>query len=308
MSIPMTVTSYSWAVCQILTITTLIQRFLFSSFPKHVRTISLSFGFRYVSSDTHQTGLSGTVELPLDTPPFLFCSITVSTFFFDRSKPQFSVLFSVSDSSGCCRIRQWIWTECCQSRAMCRTRDRWLCKIYVSFSRGLKWHRAFAQVWALSVKDRPSGYYIGFVICGGVCALSLLQSLLIRWASHCGTIDFWRKDIAGGSHQVFPCNKFCALSLYYRSSCCYTLSHKPCMLPLIFWQCVLHPMSCLPRKPPGIERSNVTIRSWKSRAVTHPTIHTVRTSTCTTQQLTEYPVLLMNCDEVFSRWRRLGVT
>jgi len=35
-------------------------------------------------------------------------------------------------------------------------------------------------VWALSVKDRPTGYYLGFVLCAGVCALSVVQSLLIR--------------------------------------------------------------------------------------------------------------------------------
>lgn len=36
------------------------------------------------------------------------------------------------------------------------------------------------QLWAISIQDGPSGYYLGFVVCAGVCALSVLQSLLIR--------------------------------------------------------------------------------------------------------------------------------
>lgn len=36
------------------------------------------------------------------------------------------------------------------------------------------------QLWAVSVKDGPSGYYFGFVVCAGVCALTVLQSFLIR--------------------------------------------------------------------------------------------------------------------------------
>lgn len=36
------------------------------------------------------------------------------------------------------------------------------------------------QVWSVSVTDSPSGYYLGFVACAGVCALSVLQSILIR--------------------------------------------------------------------------------------------------------------------------------
>jgi len=35
-------------------------------------------------------------------------------------------------------------------------------------------------VWALSVKDSPSGYYLGFIACAIVCALSALQTVLIR--------------------------------------------------------------------------------------------------------------------------------
>ncbi|KAF8800610.1 major facilitator superfamily MFS-1 [Phlegmacium glaucopus] len=35
-------------------------------------------------------------------------------------------------------------------------------------------------LWAISVEDHPSGYYLGFVVCAGVCALSVLQSFLIR--------------------------------------------------------------------------------------------------------------------------------
>jgi len=35
-------------------------------------------------------------------------------------------------------------------------------------------------LWAISVRDNPSGYYLGFVVCAGVCALSVLQSFLIR--------------------------------------------------------------------------------------------------------------------------------
>jgi MFS family permease len=35
-------------------------------------------------------------------------------------------------------------------------------------------------LWAISIRDNPSGYYFGFVVCAGVCALSLFQSFLIR--------------------------------------------------------------------------------------------------------------------------------
>ncbi|KAF9475124.1 major facilitator superfamily MFS-1 [Pholiota conissans] len=35
-------------------------------------------------------------------------------------------------------------------------------------------------LWSLSVADGPSGYYFGFVVCAGVCALTVLQSFLIR--------------------------------------------------------------------------------------------------------------------------------
>lgn len=36
------------------------------------------------------------------------------------------------------------------------------------------------QMWAISIRDNPSGYYLGFVVCAGVCSLSFLQSFLIR--------------------------------------------------------------------------------------------------------------------------------
>ena len=36
------------------------------------------------------------------------------------------------------------------------------------------------QLWAVSITDNPSGYYLGFVICAVVCALSFLQSFLIH--------------------------------------------------------------------------------------------------------------------------------
>jgi len=35
-------------------------------------------------------------------------------------------------------------------------------------------------LWSISVKDNPSGYYFGFVVCAGVCALTVAQSFLIR--------------------------------------------------------------------------------------------------------------------------------
>jgi len=35
-------------------------------------------------------------------------------------------------------------------------------------------------MWAISITDNPSGYYLGFVVCAVVCALSFLQSFLIR--------------------------------------------------------------------------------------------------------------------------------
>lgn len=35
-------------------------------------------------------------------------------------------------------------------------------------------------LWSASVQDHPSGYYLGFVVCAGVCALAVLQSFLIR--------------------------------------------------------------------------------------------------------------------------------
>ncbi|PPQ66007.1 hypothetical protein CVT24_011951 [Panaeolus cyanescens] len=37
-----------------------------------------------------------------------------------------------------------------------------------------------AYLWSMSVQDGPSGYYMGFLICAGVCTLTLFQSLLIR--------------------------------------------------------------------------------------------------------------------------------
>ena len=40
--------------------------------------------------------------------------------------------------------------------------------------------RPVMQLWAISVKDGPSGYYFGFVVCAGVCAMTVLQSFLIR--------------------------------------------------------------------------------------------------------------------------------
>jgi hypothetical protein len=39
---------------------------------------------------------------------------------------------------------------------------------------------ALFQMWAISIRDDPSGYYFGFVVCAGVCAMSLLQSFFIR--------------------------------------------------------------------------------------------------------------------------------
>ncbi|PPQ77975.1 hypothetical protein CVT25_015442 [Psilocybe cyanescens] len=35
-------------------------------------------------------------------------------------------------------------------------------------------------LWSLSVQDGPSGYYLGFVVCAVVCALTVVQSFLIR--------------------------------------------------------------------------------------------------------------------------------
>ncbi|KAF5314615.1 hypothetical protein D9611_007169 [Ephemerocybe angulata] len=35
-------------------------------------------------------------------------------------------------------------------------------------------------LWSASVQDHPSGYYLGFVICAAVCALTVAQSFLIR--------------------------------------------------------------------------------------------------------------------------------
>ncbi|XP_006463367.1 hypothetical protein AGABI2DRAFT_152546 [Agaricus bisporus var. bisporus H97] len=35
-------------------------------------------------------------------------------------------------------------------------------------------------VWAVSIHDGPSGYYIGFIACAAFCGLSVLQSFLIR--------------------------------------------------------------------------------------------------------------------------------
>ncbi|KAF9051419.1 hypothetical protein BJ165DRAFT_1524363 [Panaeolus papilionaceus] len=37
-----------------------------------------------------------------------------------------------------------------------------------------------AYLWSMSVQDGPSGYYMGFLICAGVCTLTIFQSLLIR--------------------------------------------------------------------------------------------------------------------------------
>ena len=57
---------------------------------------------------------------------------------------------------------------------------------YVSWS-GLFFYFLFfteatctCQMWAISITDNPSGYYLGFVVCAVVCALSFLQSFLIR--------------------------------------------------------------------------------------------------------------------------------
>ncbi|TFK38100.1 hypothetical protein BDQ12DRAFT_683974 [Crucibulum laeve] len=35
-------------------------------------------------------------------------------------------------------------------------------------------------LWSASVQDNPSGYYLGFMVCAGVCALTVAQSFLIR--------------------------------------------------------------------------------------------------------------------------------
>ncbi|KAJ6470651.1 hypothetical protein C8R47DRAFT_757411 [Mycena vitilis] len=35
-------------------------------------------------------------------------------------------------------------------------------------------------LWSVSVQDNPSGYPLGFIICAGVCAFSVLQSFMIR--------------------------------------------------------------------------------------------------------------------------------
>ncbi|KIM47000.1 hypothetical protein M413DRAFT_440546 [Hebeloma cylindrosporum] len=35
-------------------------------------------------------------------------------------------------------------------------------------------------LWAVSVQDDPSGYYFGFVVCAAVCAVTVIQSFLIR--------------------------------------------------------------------------------------------------------------------------------
>ncbi|KAF8965060.1 hypothetical protein BDZ97DRAFT_1757483 [Flammula alnicola] len=35
-------------------------------------------------------------------------------------------------------------------------------------------------LWAVSVKDGPSGFYFGFVVCAAVCAFTVMQSFLIR--------------------------------------------------------------------------------------------------------------------------------
>ncbi|KAG2008216.1 major facilitator superfamily transporter [Coprinopsis cinerea AmutBmut pab1-1] len=35
-------------------------------------------------------------------------------------------------------------------------------------------------LWSASVEDHPSGYYLGFLVCAGVCALTVVQSFLIR--------------------------------------------------------------------------------------------------------------------------------
>lgn len=63
---------------------------------------------------------------------------------------------------------------------------RWLVVMWVGFAPFLRLDPLFTeancafQLWAISIRDNPSGYYFGFVICAGVCALSLLQSFLIR--------------------------------------------------------------------------------------------------------------------------------
>ena len=44
-------------------------------------------------------------------------------------------------------------------------------------------HRVL-QLWSASVQDGPSGYYLGFVVCAAVCALTVLQSFLIRWITY----------------------------------------------------------------------------------------------------------------------------
>ncbi|KAF9010033.1 hypothetical protein BDQ17DRAFT_1273732 [Cyathus striatus] len=36
------------------------------------------------------------------------------------------------------------------------------------------------SLWSASVQDGPSGYYFGFIVCAGVCALTIVQSFLIR--------------------------------------------------------------------------------------------------------------------------------
>ncbi|RDB29876.1 hypothetical protein Hypma_013955 [Hypsizygus marmoreus] len=35
-------------------------------------------------------------------------------------------------------------------------------------------------LWSMSIQDNPSGYPLGFVVCAGFCAISVLQSFLIR--------------------------------------------------------------------------------------------------------------------------------
>ncbi|TFK19579.1 major facilitator superfamily MFS-1 [Coprinopsis marcescibilis] len=35
-------------------------------------------------------------------------------------------------------------------------------------------------LWSASIEDNPSGYYFGFLVCSGVCALTVIQSFLIR--------------------------------------------------------------------------------------------------------------------------------
>lgn len=36
------------------------------------------------------------------------------------------------------------------------------------------------QLWSVSIQDNPSGYPLGFLVCAGVCALSVVQSFMIR--------------------------------------------------------------------------------------------------------------------------------